>query len=525
MPFGSLQSMVLGMTRTLHEISKVYGDGKSFRLRNLPRTLLVNGKTITKKSVVTYISKLKRVCNEGLPCPIKVRYDRGVVVEVDEEVIERYMMEVAKSRANEGAEESVTTTTLERAAENLYERLRKEVRELYGGVIKSPVALDAIAWVVSRATYVDEPFFPLTVESIGLMGSVFWKKDPNDIDIVIAVRENSVMDKYREFVDKRLWNYANIIVNECSGRRSSVCIPEIEDRLRNAGADDTEILWLRYIPLKSYYTSYFSGSDSFSVVVRFIKGGWSKKRLEIHNAREEEHIPYVTIWVRGSGFAPLARDDVDAYIEKARKSMKQRLMDKIYQDMLFLRHLLKGDDYVTETLKEVVSDIVENLKRATKTGSITEMSRESKLLTTLTFVHDKSSIVAVLKTLRNLYSKGVPLSIITELEERIASVGRDCIRKHLKRVVREIHGLTNIKDVMVFVEHRRGNTSVHTYVGKINGSAKQVNTSTLGGRLRELFKELEKLAQDYCALSNFTIKKVVSMPIPLWIVNVRERPM
>jgi len=414
--------------------------------------------------------------------------------------------------------------SVEEESKKLYRELREKVRELYGGVIKNPVVLDAIAWVVARATYVNEPLFPLTVESIGIMGSALWKDDPNDVDVIIEARENSMWSRFREFAESKLGEYARIMLaaaSECSGCNAKHVVERVEDELRRAGADDAEILWLRYIPLSSYRSGdILYGLDPFEIVARFIRGGWSRKRIEIHNAKTREHIPRITVWTRNRGLIPVTRSDVEAYIGAAKDAMAREIMKRLSGNrLLTLVGPLDGDDYVTRTLRRVVNEIVEEMRRAAESGDLAEMSRASKMLAAVSFVVGRPTIADVLRSVRNLYRRDTPPQIIEELEERIVSVAKEEVSKRMREVVEEIHRRTDIKAIIISVDYFGGEYDASIYVVGKGSKAEHVVVIAPKNEAEELLLELEKLAIDYCALNNCNVEKVMVQPIEVLLVN------
>jgi len=180
---------------------------------------------------------------------------------------------------------------------------------------------------------------------------------------------------------------------------------------------------------------------------------------------------------------------------------------------------LTGDDYVTKTLRRVVNDIIAEVRRAVESGDIAEMSRTSKLLTAITFLSDRSSIVAVIKRLRNLHAKGVPLSVVRELEERIASVAREEVANRLKEVVEEIHRHTDIKTIIIAVDYFGGEYDASIYAVGKGGKTERIVVIAPKNEVEELFLELEKLAIDFCTLNSCNVEKLMVQPIEVLLMN------
>ena len=201
--------------------------------------------------------------------------------------------------------------------------------------IESDAALKALAHVIFRAEQVNSEFYPITIDQIGIAGSVLRSKKIGDIDIV-AVGSNrpEYMDEWNQFKELLrenfvpLWELLSIIRDKSSKGKATIkdMISLYRKDLIDLGFKETWIeYWFSYLRVTDFWYGiniglpvvYFGENK---LITRYLKSGYAGKRIEIHvkiqGISSFEDVPYIVMWQKDKGLTKVSTNELMEYFEK-----------------------------------------------------------------------------------------------------------------------------------------------------------------------------------------------------------------
>ena len=210
----------------------------------------------------------------------------------------------------------------------------KRLRSMFP-FIENDAALKALAHVIFRAKQVNSEFYPITIDQIGIAGSVLRSKRIGDIDIV-AVGSNrpECMDEWNQFKELLrenfvpLWELLSIIRNKSSKRKATIkdMISLHKKELIELGFKETWIeYWFSYLRVVDFRWGIDRGLplvyfDENKLITRCLKSGYAGKRIEIHvkiqGKSSFEDVPYVIVWQKDTGLVNVSTNQLLKYFEK-----------------------------------------------------------------------------------------------------------------------------------------------------------------------------------------------------------------
>ena len=173
--------------------------------------------------------------------------------------------------------------------------------------IKSKRALYGAVKAVLVSMIIDEPYYPVTIEELGLERSVWIKENPSSLGLVLKLYENRLMNKFKEF-EKYMALYGKEILEKCrkrAGRRlrrvnrlglTFECVSVLEEY-------GFEPLWIDYwaplIPVED-----IAGFSIVTMLHYIYKNG--QIRIELY----DPNVSYIPIWRRSEGLLDISEEEI-----------------------------------------------------------------------------------------------------------------------------------------------------------------------------------------------------------------------
>jgi len=201
--------------------------------------------------------------------------------------------------------------------------------------IKSNAALRALTHVISRAEQLNSEFYPVTVDQIGVGGSILRSKDVSDVDIV-AIGSNrleymSEWKKFKKLLRENfvpLWKLLSKTRNKSSKGKVTIkdMISLYRKELVDLGFKEVWIeCWFSYLRVTDLQYGIDRGLplvyfDENKLITRYLKSGYAGKRIEIHvkikGTFSFEDVPYIVVWQKGTGLINVSTNELLEYFEK-----------------------------------------------------------------------------------------------------------------------------------------------------------------------------------------------------------------
>ncbi|ALL01295.1 hypothetical protein Pyrde_1247 [Pyrodictium delaneyi] len=221
-------------------------------------------------------------------------------------------------------------------------------------LVRDRTALRALLHAVSRVEELNHSEFPVAVEAVGLTGSALRIEDAGDIDVVLACR-------HREERMKEWWEFDQILRKSVlmllemayelsyeTGRATMEALTRIyraellelgfKEKWLNNWLPFLTISWLRYVARLPAVPRL----RPVGLLDRFVRKGWSGKRLEIHvdpldegcrSSRLATGVPYIVLWKRGQGFVEPSREELDRFLRAEHQKLKHLVKALIERDV------------------------------------------------------------------------------------------------------------------------------------------------------------------------------------------------
>jgi len=208
--------------------------------------------------------------------------------------------------------------------------------------IKSNAALKALAHVIFRAEQINSGFYPITIDQIGVGGSILRSKDVGDVDIVaVSSNKPEYVNEWKQFKELlgenfvRIWKLLSITRDRSSKGKATVkdMISLYRKELIELSFKEVWIKhWFSYLRVSDFWYGIDRGLplvcfDENKLITRCLKSGYAGKRIEIHvkikGRSSFEDIPYIVVWQKDTGLTDVSTNELLEYFEKEH----EKLMD------------------------------------------------------------------------------------------------------------------------------------------------------------------------------------------------------